>query len=175
MINGCWLRYSYRPEYACYYFNDDMDPAVWIEEDTLLPMTDARNLLDRDVDPHHDSDVKGVLISGDFNSGSHLDWTPAAKELHNGYGPVALPVSKYMNDRGYKDSFHELNPNEITHQGGTFAVIFGQLQASRIDYIYYKGAIKPLFSKIIRSTYEIDDIWASDHAAVVAVFDTSGK
>jgi endonuclease/exonuclease/phosphatase (EEP) superfamily protein YafD len=76
-----------------------------------------------------------------------------------------------MQDRGYIDSFRKLNPDEVTHPAGTFAAIFGHLQTSRIDFIYYKGEkLEPLASKIIRTAPEIDDVWPSDHSAVFTVF-----
>ena len=38
------------------------------------------------------------------------------------------------------------------------------MQMSRIDFIYYKGGLKVLSSKIVRTAPEIDYVWASDHA-----------
>lgn len=45
------------------------------------------------------------------------------------------------------------------------------MQMSRIDFIYYKGGLKVLSSKIVRTAPEIDYVWASDHAAVLTVFE----
>ncbi|MFI3294827.1 MAG: endonuclease/exonuclease/phosphatase family protein, partial [Rikenellaceae bacterium] len=51
-----------------------------------------------------------VIMGGDFNSHSHLDWTEAAKDLNNHGGKVVeWPVSKMMTDAGFKDSFREMN------------------------------------------------------------------
>ena len=84
-----------------------------------------------------------------------------------------------MLDQGYKDSFREINPDEIARPEGTFAVIYGHLQVSRIDFLYYKGNnIRAVSSKIVKTTPEIDDVWASDHAAVLTTFELtplSGK
>ena len=130
--------------------------------------------MDNDIDPIIKTNDMPVIVSGDFNSGSHLDWTARAATLHNGYGPVAFPISKLMLTRGYTDSYRAINPNEVSHPAGTFAAIFGHLQTSRIDYIYYKGRdIKPIASKIIRTAPEIDDVWPSDHAAVLTIFELS--
>lgn len=77
-----------------------------------------------------------------------------------------------MLDEGFKDSFREINPDEVARPEGTFAVIYGQLQVSRIDFLYYKGKnIKAVSSKIVKTAPEIDDVWASDHAAVLTVFE----
>jgi len=175
LVADWWLRYAYRPEYTDYYLNNGLDVNDWIKEDAMLGAADAAVNMDQDIDPIIKDKDLPVIVSGDFNSGSHLDWTARAAALHNGYGPVAFPISKLMMKRGYTDSFREINPNELTHPAGTFAAIFGHLQTSRIDYIYYKGkGIKPIASKIIRTAPEIDDVWPSDHSAVLTVFDLSG-
>lgn len=172
IVNDCWLRYAYRPEYTCVYPNRGLDPKQWIAEDAIYPLEDMKEIIANDLMPYLENPDMPVIFGGDFNSCSHLDWTAAAAPLHFGYGPVDFPTSKFMTENGYKDSFREMNPNEVTHQGGTFAVILGQLQTSRIDFLYYKGSrIKALSSRIIRSAEEIDFIWASDHAAVLTVFE----
>lgn len=170
LVNGCWLYYAYRPEYTAGYMNTGMNPEIWVKEDSILALRDIRNLITKDIKPYLKSDDLPVIIGGDFNSCSHLDWTEAAKHLHMDYGPVNFPVSRYMYENGYKDSFREINPDEVSYQGGSVAVIYGQLQMSRIDFIYYKGAIQALSSKIVRTMPEIDDVWPSDHGAVITVF-----
>jgi len=174
LVADWWLRYAYRPEYTDYYLNKGLNVNDWIKEDAMLGAVDAATNMDTDIDPVIKDTHMAVIVSGDFNSGSHLDWTAKAAPLHNGYGPVAFPISKLMMDRGYSDTYRVINPDELTHPAGTFAAIFGHLQTSRIDYIYYKGqGIKPIASKIIRTAPEIDDVWPSDHAAVLTVFDLS--
>lgn len=170
LLNACWLPYAYKPPYTTDYYNTGMNPEGWIKEDTELSVKTMGNLLDKDVAPYEKPKDIPVIIGGDFNSGSHLDWTEKAKSLHNGY-VADLPTSKFMIEKGFKDSFRELNPDELTHPGGTFAVIYGHLQTSRIDYIYYKGkGIKAASSKTIRTPYEIDFPWPGDHAMVITNF-----
>ncbi|MGL5682987.1 MAG: LamG-like jellyroll fold domain-containing protein [Marinifilaceae bacterium] len=171
-VLDCWLRYAYRPAYASEYGNLGMSTDKWTEEDKILSKADIIEIINNDMSAHFNLDSMPVIIGGDFNSGSHLDWTKEAAHLHYDYVNTHLPTSHFMLEQGYKDSFRELNPNEITHSGGTFAVIYGQLQHSRIDYIYYKGnKIKALHSKTIRTAEEIDYVWAGDHAAVFTIFE----
>ena len=170
MFVDCWLRYAYRPEYTSGYAEKGLDPSVWVAEDSILALPDIRNIYTKDIAPNLETDMP-VIVTGDFNSCSHLDWTERAKPLHHGYGPVAFPASRYMLENGFKDSFREKNPDEIAYQGGTVAAIYGQMQMSRIDFIYYKGGLKVLSSKIVRTAPEIDYVWASDHAAVLTVFE----
>lgn len=172
LFADCWLRYAHRPEYTSGYANRGLDPAQWVLEDSLLALEDIRNILDQDVYPNLKEKGMPVILTGDFNSCSHLDWTERAKVLHHGYGPVPFPVSRYMYAQGFKDSFREMHPDEVQWQCGTVSAIWGQMQMSRIDFIYYRGdGLKPLSSKVVRTAPEIDDVWPSDHAAVLTVFE----
>lgn len=168
-MNACWLRYAYRPEYTCSYANYGMDSRKWVAEDSLLALVDIRRLLENDLYPHVDASIPAI-IGGDFNSCSHLDWTHKAAPIHFGYVAEELPVSRYMLNEGFKDTFREINPDELERGEGTYAVIFGQSQTSRVDFIYSRG-IKASFSKIVRTMPEIDDVWPGDHAAVLTVFE----
>jgi hypothetical protein len=173
VVADWWLRYAYRPNYVSHaWMLPDQTPAGWIEEDLQLSTTDASLALETDVGPAAGSPETAVIIGGDFNSGSHLDWTAAAAKFHGGYGPVALPTSKRMADRGFRDTFRLLHPDEVARPEGTYAVIFGHLQHGRIDYLYCRGrGLRPVASKIIRTTADIDFVWPSDHAAVLTTFD----
>lgn len=172
LVNACWLRYAYRPEYSCNYPNAGHDPRIWIAEDSTLALVDMQHILEKDTKPYLTDKDMPVIIGGDFNSCSHLDWTAAAAPIHFGYGPVPFPTTIYMQNEGYKDSFREINPDEVSRPEGTFAVIYGQLQVSRIDFLFYKGkGIRAIASKIVKTTPEIDDVWASDHAAVLTTFE----
>lgn len=172
LVNSCWLRYAYQPVYTGDFPEAGRDPGIWVAEDSIRPMADIAQILSKDVYPVVDSPDMPVILGGDFNSCSHLDWTAAAAPLHYGYGPVDFPTSRYMLEQGFIDSFRHINPDEVERPEGTFAIIYGQLQNSRIDYIYYKGkGIRAVTSKIIRTSPEIDFVWASDHDAVVTNFE----
>nr|WP_262903534.1 endonuclease/exonuclease/phosphatase family protein [Niabella beijingensis] len=174
LVNACWLRYAYRPEYTSVFQEPGQDTRTWIAEDSLLGLADARAVIEKDTGPYL-NDTLPAIIGGDFNSCSHLDWTKAAAPLHFGYGPVAFPISRYLLKEGYKDSFREMNPDEVARPEGTWAVIYGHLQRYRIDFLYYKGNnIKAVASKIIKTTPEIDSVWPSDHAAVLTTFRLTG-
>lgn len=172
LVNACWLRYSYRPSYTDCFPNPGQNTDLWVAEDSILPMADVKNILYRDTYPVLAGEDMPVIIGGDFNSCSHLDWTGRAAHLHYGYGPVSFPTSRYMYEQGFIDSFREMNPDELARPEGTFAGIFGHLPNNRIDFIYYKGSrLRAVSSKIIQTSPEIDDVWASDHSAVLTVFE----
>lgn len=170
LVDACWTRYSYNPDYTGSFPDTMHSPEGWVAEDSILPMADARRMLDEDIAPVLERQDMPVILGGDFNSCSHLDWTERAAHLHAGYGPVLFPTSRFLLERGYKDSFRKVHPDEVVRPEGTFAGIYGQLDFSRIDYIYYKGDIRAVSAKVVQTAPEIDDIWASDHSALMTTF-----
>ena len=170
LVDNCWLHYAYHPDYTGSFPDPQHDPSHWVAEDSIRPMADAQRMLDKDLAPVLLREDMPVILGGDFNSCSHLDWTAKAAPLHGGHGPVSFPTSRFLIERGYKDSFREMNPDEMARPEGTFAGIYGQLDFNRIDFLYYKGNIQAISSSIIQTAPEIDDIWASDHSAVVTTF-----
>lgn len=170
LVDDCWVRYSYNPDYTGSFPDTSHNPLVWVAEDSIRPMADTQRMLDEDLAPILVKHSMPVILGGDFNSCSHLDWTERTSHLHGNHGAVLFPTSRFLMERGYKDSFREVHPDELAHPEGTFAGIYGQLDFSRIDFIYYQGNIKALYSKIVQTAPEIDDIWASDHSAVLTTF-----
>lgn len=173
LLGNWWLMYAKNHEYTGSYANSNLNTNEWVAEDRELGEQDAQYNLDKDINPILQlNPALPVIVAGDFNSGSHLDWTAKASFLHYGYGPVNFPISNLMLQQGYSDSYRVIHPDEVAHPTGTFAAIYGHMQTLRIDYIYYKGnGLKAKFSKIIRTAPEIDDVWPSDHSAVFTVFE----
>lgn len=61
-----------------------------------------------------------VILGGDFNEPSHLDWTEATKDMRDHYGLVVLwDVSVILEKAGYKDAYREKYPDPVTHPGFT--------------------------------------------------------
>ena len=91
-----------------------------------------------------------VMLGGDFNEPSHLDWIKANRNLydHNGL-VVPWHVTKLLEKSGYKDAYRQRYPNPVTHPGFTFPadnplVDIKKLAWSpeaddrdRIDFIFY--------------------------------------
>ena len=96
------------------------------------------------------SDADFVILGGDFNEPSHLDWTEETKGLwdHNG-AVVDWVCSKLLYEAGFRDAYRVKYPNPITHPGFTFpsdnpAMPVERLtwapeadERDRIDFIYY--------------------------------------
>jgi exonuclease III len=124
-----------------------------------------------------------MIMGGDFNSHSHLDWTEATKNLYNHGGAVVdWTVSKEMEGAGFKDSHRTIHPDPVKNIGTTW--IYGpesnraQQRDDRIDYIYYKGkTIEAIASetynqelgKLLNFKNE-NFFYASDHGFVLSTF-----
>lgn len=111
-----------------------------------------------------------LIVGGDFNSGSHLDWIESTREWH--YDKVIeWPVSKAMIMNGYNDSFRELNPDPVNALQGTWGFHRDDIISDRIDYIYYKGeSLSTIHSKIVMDDPE-GGFFNSDHRAILSEFE----
>jgi endonuclease/exonuclease/phosphatase family metal-dependent hydrolase len=114
-----------------------------------------------------------IVIGGDFNSGSHLDWTEAAAQLPNHHGRVvAWPVSSAMRAAGFTDTYRAAHSSPIEFPGMTWSPEFLESHQDRIDYVYVRdGAWEVLDSEVL-STHV--DGWPSDHAAVLTTMQLTG-
>jgi len=92
-----------------------------------------------------------VIIGGDFNEPSHLDWVEATKNRYDHNGVIVpWPVSESLAKSGYMDSYRQLFPNPVTHPGFTYPADNPDAdvrkltwapdadERERIDFIYYK-------------------------------------
>jgi endonuclease/exonuclease/phosphatase family metal-dependent hydrolase len=106
---------------------------------TLLPS--ATNLV---------ADGWPVLLTGDLNEPSHLDWTAETASQHDGVGPVDWPVSEALTAAGLKDAYREAHPDPATHPGNTWGAVAGSHGSPRrIDYAYIGGPVEVLSSQVV--------------------------
>lgn len=94
-----------------------------------------------------------VIIGGDFNEPSHLDWLEANKNLydHNGF-VIPWTVTRLLEAAGFVDSYRAVHPNPLTHPGFTYPsdnplCTIKQLtwapkadERERIDFLFYHPA-----------------------------------
>ncbi|NDV57404.1 endonuclease/exonuclease/phosphatase family protein [Bacteroides sp. 519] len=99
------------------------------------PVTNVDTLLARNVASLRDDAIKlfiadankeaaagnYVIIGGDFNEPSHLDWTEATKDSADHHG-VVIPwtVTTLLEENNYKDAYRVMYPNPVTHPGYTY-------------------------------------------------------
>jgi hypothetical protein len=110
------------------------------------------------------SDTVPVIVAGDFNSPSHLDWTESTRSRHRDL-VVQWPVSGAMARAGFTDAFRHLHADALSDPGYTWSPRFEQAWKDRIDYVYLHGArLTPVAARVHD---EQSPRWPSDHAAVV--------
>lgn len=131
-----------------------------------------------------ESDATGLpsIAVGDFNEPSYLDWTTRAAEAGRHPIKVDWPASRQFQQAGYKDSYREIYPDEMTHPGNTWTPDTKPDDPSdhhdRIDFVMYRGSELQLKSaQILGESAEFADVvmtpWPSDHRAVLATFEVA--
>ncbi len=113
-----------------------------------------------------------VIIAGDFNSMSHLDYIPSFKEQFDGV-VMDWPTSHVLMDAGYRDAYRERFPEVDRKQDRTWTPRFPKQQQDRIDYVYYRGNhLQATDSSVIDTFIGEDNVdrFPSDHAALVTQF-----
>lgn len=108
-----------------------------------------------------------LIVAGDFNSMSHLDYTETAKDQFGGR-VIEWPTSKIMTAAGFIDTYRAVNPIVDRGKDATWTPEFPEQQQDRIDFIYQKGPqLSPKSSTVVR---EFHPFFPSDHAALVTIF-----
>jgi hypothetical protein len=112
-----------------------------------------------------------VILTGDFNEPSSLDYTEAT--AHVAQAPkaaVAWPVSEALLTAGFRDSFRDVHPDPVKYPGITFPDL-----NDRIDFIYASGPTRTVSSALVGEeggpgvSIGVSP-WTSDHRAVVSTF-----
>ncbi len=138
-----------------------------LKEEQKTRGNEIREILSNLPDLFQHRDSIPIIIAGDFNSPSHLDWTEETKAMHRDL-VVTWPASKAMADAGFIDAFRSIYPNPVTDYGRTWSPRFEESWQDRIDYIYYSG--KLLHCRDAKMLDNYTSGWPSDHAAVYARF-----
>ncbi len=121
-----------------------------------------------------------LLVTGDFNTPSHLDWTAdTVNSLPHMQYAVEWPVTLRMEENGFVDTFRVANPDVLKDPGRTWSYGYPYprlrpLEAiDRIDLIFSYGAVETLKSEVVGppGSPDVDitvDPYPSDHRAVVS-------
>lgn len=114
------------------------DQIVAADHARRLPM--AQVLLDR-LRTQVPDDSATVILGGDFNTLSHLDWS-AAHTHARGHGGLALdwPVMRKFEVAGFTDTYRHANPDPVSHPGDTQPGLTRRRAPARIDYVLTRGA-----------------------------------
>jgi len=140
-----------------------------------------------------------VILSGDFNEPSHLDWTTStSKDFdHNGL-VVPWRRSQMLSWAGFRDSYREKFPDPKTHPGMTWpAHAFGEKntgwtpgadERERVDFVYHNDKLTTVDAGLMggnnywvrggldklahtQDNYPMDLLpWPSDHKGLFVEF-----
>jgi len=160
-----WLHYL--PDYFQNIKTSSSADLVAGESATRLPEITA---IVKAVDSLQQAMNIPVILGGDFNSGSHLDWVEGTKLSH--YDKVVeWPVSTLMGLNGYTDSFRQMHPDPTKTMEGTWGFLNDAIISDRIDFIYYKGGrIKARNSNIVMDNPN-GGFFNSDHRGILTEFE----
>jgi len=110
-----------------------------------------------------------VVIAGDFNSMSHLDYGYVGWDQYETV--VDWPTGHVLIDEGFVDSYRACNPRVDRAVDSTWTPRFPEQQQDRIDFVFCRDSrthgavVTPVASKVIRD-HKVK--FPSDHAAVVS-------
>ena len=123
-----------------------------------------------------------VFLTGDFNSPSHLDWTPAVADASDDVPyAVAWPASQALADAGFGDSYRDAHPDPVADPGYTWSPGGPETRPhdfpDRIDWVLHAGPVTTVSSRLVgeRGNPQVDLAFAkpypTDHRGVVSEFD----
>lgn len=148
---------------CAYYRVRGYDGSTWAE--LPEPDTDLASILADNVASQRDDAIRLfiadaardvaaghlILLGGDFNEPSHLDWTEATKDSADHRGMVVpWTVTTLLDGAGYADAYRVKYPDPVTHPGYTYpadcpGAEMRQLlwapkadERERIDFIFYR-------------------------------------
>lgn len=125
-----------------------------------------------------DGEDAAVLAAGDFNEPSHLDWTAAAERDGTHPLKVEWPATRAFAAAGFVDAYRRVHPSETARPGFTWTP---GLRAGdpkdhrdRIDFVFYRGALRPLTAEVVGEDAEHADVvvspYPTDHRGVLVTF-----
>jgi len=170
--------YPYGPYGFC--FDGDSPEQVGEIEAESGRISQVASLLEAMDSQLANSDDTPVLLTGDMNAPSHLDWVAS----RCGVAGFEWPTSVLPAQAGLVDSYRVAHPDPVTMNGTTWSPIYPFNEGitgapepqDRIDFVYATEQLQVLGSETMLvgdprpySEHE-DNEWTSDHRAVLTWF-----
>ena len=124
-----------------------------------------------------------VFLTGDFNSPSHLDWTPAVAAIRPEVAfPFDWPVSRALANAGFRDAYRVVHPDPVAVPGFTWSPGGPETITNdvwdRIDWVLAAGNAAPVASTVVGEGGFTDagitiDPYPTDHRGVLSTFDVT--
>ncbi len=153
-----------------------LEEILALERELRLPEVQRH----RDVLPGLAAAGIPVVLTGDFNSPSHLDWTEAVSEVRPVEVPYPIdwPVARALADAGFRDAYRDAHPDPVVDPGFTWTPGYprerrGVEVHDRIDWVLHTGPVTTIAAELVgEGAYPGTDIavdpWPSDHRSMVA-------
>lgn len=171
---SCWIDYR---AYVPYFLRDN--PNATLEQVLKCETKDSNRvaqteaLLARLKELGHLESKLPLLVGGDWNSPSHLDYTESTKDRHRGL-VIPFPSSLAFEKAGFTDTFRTVYPDPVKNEGNTWSPLSMKGPQDRIDRLYLRAKdIKAASAKTLPENLEDEAIpqkerqFPSDHAAVL--------
>jgi endonuclease/exonuclease/phosphatase family metal-dependent hydrolase len=116
-----------------------------------------------------------VILGGDFNEPSHLDWVEAAAPRHFGR-TLPWPTSRRVAGAGLTDSYRAIYTCPAEYPGDTWTPLQAPGEVhDRIDRLYHAGAgVLVLFAEVVGESSEFADRvfspYPTDHRGVLVEY-----
>lgn len=187
----CWSIWLDYRAYIPYALRDDPslsdEALVAMEHDGSNRLPQARALMAA-VEEQAKKDAEWpVLVGGDFNTPSHLDWTLDTTRIYRYRRDLPLPISQEMQAARFVDAFRQVHPCPVQSPGLTWTPMFrgrGEekpMVFDRIDRLYVRKPLAkdaewvlvPVKATTLPEVLEDDTIpvrertFPSDHGAVL--------
>ena len=122
-----------------------------------------------------------VVLTGDFNSPSHLDWTAAVAAARADVRyPVRWPASAALAAAGLRDTYREAHPDPVARPGYTWTPGGPESDPhevfDRIDWVLAAGPVRTVASTVVGERGNPDvgvpvPVYPTDHRGVVSTLD----
>ena len=172
-INFFNIHFTAHP-YQPYQIRDGELSTVWqIEHESEETRREELQDLLQDIHPLIKDEE--IILVGDFNEPSHLDWTLEAANQGLNFGfEVNWPISSNLELIGMVDTYREIFPNPIQYPGYTWTPVQSSNEVhDRIDFIYYSGKMDLQEVYLVGPDHLSDIVinyFESDHRAVFSKF-----
>ena len=186
---SCWLDYrAYLPYYLAKHPEAPMKALLDLDrkhsgrEMQVLALIERLRALG-----HLDSDLP-LLLGGDWNTPSHLDYVESTKQMHHGR-VIPIPTTIALEKTGFKDTFRVVHPDPLKKPGITWSPLARRDKETgkpspldRIDHLYLKGEhFQPTEAITFPLALEEESIpkvqrrFPSDHSAVLVTLNPLEK
>ena len=183
VVWSCWIdSESYLPDFWHAHPDSTAEELLACETTHSARFKQIQTILARLKKLKHLDDRVPLLVGGDWNCPSHLDYGPDTRKLHRGL-TLRLPCSLAFEQAGLMDTFRAIYPSALKTPGETWSPLYRwepktrkPMPMDRIDRLYLRGPqLRPVSAIVYPKKLENPKLhpakrqFPSDHSAVLTV------